>query len=141
MRGLKILIVDDDPDIAMYLGTLLEDQGYEVRTAHCAASAHDALADFAADALIVDVLLKRRSGLDLLVNLRHDPRWHALPVIVITGNDKVLQDGGTSYLASHDGIRGADAVLGKPLDPAELFAALARLLPVDDPFTAEEAHP
>lgn len=141
MGGLKILVVDDDPDIAEYLGTLLEDQGYEVRTADCATAARGALAEFAADAVIVDVLLKRRSGLDLLVTLRRDPRWDSLPVIVITGDDRVLQDGGASYIASHEGIRGADAVLGKPLDPDELLATLARLLPAGGAFAADEARP
>jgi DNA-binding response OmpR family regulator len=137
---MKILVVDDDPDIAEYIGVLLEDQGYEVRTADCTSTARSTLEEFAADAVIIDVLLKRRSGLDLLVSLRRDPRWSELPLIVITGNDKVLQDGGASYLASHEGIHGADAVLGKPLDPDALLATLTRLVRDETAAVRRAAH-
>ena len=44
--------------------------------------------------------------------------------VVLTGNDRVLEDHGRSYLSSHKGIRGPDAVLGKPVDPQALLRAL-----------------
>ncbi len=120
----RVLIVDDDADIVEYVSTLLEDNGYEVRGAKESGAAITALEEFSADVVIIDVMMPGRSGLDLLVHLRKDHRWKSVPVFVLTGNDQVLQDGGRSYLSAHAGIRGADGVLGKPLDPGALFGAL-----------------
>jgi CheY-like chemotaxis protein len=60
--------------------------------------------------------------------LRQDQRWRQLPVIVLTGHDQVLADAGRSYLAPYPELRGADAVLGKPLETPALLSTLDRLL-------------
>jgi CheY-like chemotaxis protein len=120
----RVLVVDDDRDTALYLSVLLEDKGYEVRTAEDEAEALSRLDEFPADAVIMDVLMPGRSGLDLLVKLRNNARWRDLMVIVVTGNDRVLEDYGKSYLSLHKGIRGPDAVLGKPVDPKALLHLL-----------------
>ena len=117
-------MVDDDRDTALYLSVLLEDNGYEVRTAEDEVEALSRLEEFPADTVIMDVLMPGRSGLDLLVKLRSSPRWSNLMVIVVTGNDRVLEDYGKSYLSLHKGIRGPDAVLGKPVDPEALLRLL-----------------
>ena len=127
MSGKKILVVDDDPDIVEYVCTFLEDNGYEVCSAEGSEDAMSVLEGSSVDMIILDVLMPGRSGLDLLVTLRKDPRWAALPIVVLTGNDGVLQDGGKSYLEPNSGIRGAEEVLGKPLKPDELLSALERL--------------
>ena len=117
-------MVDDDRDTALYLSVLLEDKGYEVRTAEDEVEALSQLDEFPAATVIMDVLMPGRSGLDLLVKLRNNPRWRDLMVIVVTGNDRVLEDYGKSYLSLHKGIRGPDAVLGKPVDPKALLRLL-----------------
>jgi len=122
-RG-KVLVVDDDRDTALYLSVLLEDKGYEVRAAEDVVEAISQLEEFPADTVIMDVLMPGRSGLDLLAKLRSSPRWSSLMVIVVTGNDRVLEDYGKSYLSLHKGIRGPDAVLGKPVDPEALLRLL-----------------
>lgn len=124
--GKRILVVDDDPDIVDYVCTFLEDSGYDVSSAGGAVPAISELEKAIFDLVIVDVLMPGRSGLDLLVTLRRDIRWGDLPVVVLTGNDPVLEDGGRSYTGGA-GIRGADEVLGKPLDTALLLSTLQRL--------------
>lgn len=128
MGKARILVVDDDPDIIDYIEALLEDHGYEVRTARTADEAVRALDLFAAQAVIIDVLMPGRSGLDLLVSLRRDSRYRELAVIMLTGNDAVLADSASSYLAPYPELRGADEVLAKPPDPLELCDALARFV-------------
>ncbi|MHC4078228.1 MAG: response regulator [Planctomycetota bacterium] len=127
MSRRKVLVVDDDPDVVEYVGTFLRDNGFEV----CAADASDtALAEMersSVNLLIIDVMMPGRSGLDLLVKLRTDPRWCDLPIVMLTGNDKVIEDAGRSYPGLKGDTRGADEVLGKPLKPAELLEALERL--------------
>jgi CheY-like chemotaxis protein len=127
MSDKRILVVDDDPDIVEYVCAFLEDNGYEVATAGGSAAAISELERRQVDLVIVDVLMPGRSGLDLLVTLRKDPRWCELPIVVLTGSDGVLQDGGRSYQGLADGSRGADHILGKPLVPDELLGTLERL--------------
>ena len=126
----RVLIVDDDQDTLDYLSTLLADNGYEVRTAASHAGALSRLEEFQADAVLMDVRMPGKSGLDLLVKLRSSPRWRDLSVIVVTGDDRVLEDHGKSYLAAHKGLRGPDAELGKPVDPEALLRVLETRAPM-----------
>jgi len=128
MTGKKVLVVDDDPDVVEYLSSFLEDNGYEVATANDSASAREAVARFRPNAVLLDVLMPGRSGLDLLVSLRTDPRWCDIPLVVITGNDKILEDDCQSDMGSHYGVKGPDGVLGKPVDRKTLLAVL-KVLP------------
>jgi CheY-like chemotaxis protein len=128
MQGNKVLVVDDDPDVVEYLSSFLEDNGYEVAAASDGASAREAVARFRPDAVLIDVLMPGRSGLDLLVSLRNDPRWCDIPLVVVTGSDQILEDDCQSYMGSHHGVRGPDGVLGKPIDRKTLLAVL-KVLP------------
>ena len=127
MRGNKVLIVDDDPDVIMYLSSFLEDNGYEMASATSASSALPEVDRFRPDVILIDVLMPGRSGLDLLVRLRNDSRWCNIPLVVITGSDRILQDDCQSYLGPHEGVRGPDGVLGKPVDRDTLLAVLNNL--------------
>jgi DNA-binding response OmpR family regulator len=123
----RVLVVDDDPDIVDYLGLFLEDHGYAVSSANRSSSALTALDEVKPDAVVLDVVLPGRSGLDLLVTIRRHDRWGSVPVIVLTGNDSIVQDNGRAYLRGHDLERGADCVLAKPVDREALIEALSRL--------------
>jgi CheY-like chemotaxis protein len=79
-------------------------------------------------AVLIDALLPGKSGLDLLVSLRRSSQWSDVPVVVITGNDRLLEDDCQSYLGAHQGVRGPDGVLGKPVDRETLLNVLGTLL-------------
>ena len=78
----RILIVEDDPDIVDYLSFFLEDEGYQVKAAGRSSAARELIEDFKPEVLLLDALLPGKSGLDLLVSLRRDPKWRDLPMIV-----------------------------------------------------------
>jgi DNA-binding response OmpR family regulator len=120
-------VVDDDPDIVDYLALFLEDHGYEVSSANRSSSALTALDEVEPHAVILDVILPGKSGLDLLVTIRHDDRWSEVPILVLTGNDSIVQDNGRSYLMGHDLERGPDRVLAKPVDRDVLIRELNAL--------------
>jgi DNA-binding response OmpR family regulator len=128
MTPKRILVVDDDPDIVDYLGLFLEDHGYEVSSANRSSSALAALDEVVPDAVILDVILPGRSGLDLLVTIRRHERWSSVPVVVLTGNDSIVEDSGRAYLMGYDLERGADCVLAKPVDQEALIECLAKLI-------------
>ena len=127
MPGRRILVVDDDPDIIDYFSSFLADEGYEVASASSSEDALEMIDGFQPSAILIDVMMPGRSGLDLLVSLRGDPDWRDTPLILITGSDQIVQDDCQSYLGSHKGVRGSDEVLAKPLDRSTLLAALERL--------------
>ena len=124
----RVLVVEDDPDIVDYLSSFLEDEGYEVASAQRCSTALGLMDGFGPDVVLIDALLPGKSGLDLLVCLRSDPKWSDLPMVVVTGNDQLLEDDCRSYLGAHEGVRGPDRVLGKPVDRATLLEVLRNLL-------------
>jgi two-component system phosphate regulon response regulator PhoB len=124
----RVLVVEDDPDIADYLSSFLEDEGYEVTSASRCSTALAMMDEFRPDIVLIDALLPGKSGLEFLVTLRRDPRWSSLPLVVVTGNDKLLEDDCQSYLGAHAGVRGPDGVLGKPVDRTTLRAVIRKLL-------------
>ena len=127
MSTKTILVVDDNPDIVDYVCVLLEDNGYDTRQAFSSAAALDVLAGSPVDLAIIDVLMPGRSGLDLLKSIRSHPDLAELPVVVLTGNDQVVQAGARPYLGHLSGLRDADAILPKPLKPADLMQTLEKL--------------
>jgi CheY-like chemotaxis protein len=121
---MRILVVDDDPDVVEYLSSFLEDEGYEVAAAGDERMALAEVERSRPDAVLIDVMLPGRSGLDLLVRLRRDSRWAEIPLVLVTGDDSVLRDECRSYLETHQDIRGPDRVLGKPMERDLLLSVL-----------------
>lgn len=125
----KILICDDDPLLIESLASHLMADGYDVATA---ADGQEALAKAASEApalIVVDAMMPRLDGIEVLARVRHDAALSAIPVVVLTARrgekDRVLAL-----------TRGAVACLVKPLVPDELLARLAKLLPRGAPDAA-----
>jgi len=121
---MRVLVVDDDPDVIEYVSSFLEDEGYEVVAAVDERSALAEAERSSPDVILIDVMLPGKSGLDLLVCLRRDPRWAGIPLVLVTGDDSVLKDECRSYLETHQDVRGPDHVLGKPMDRDLLLSVL-----------------
>ena len=127
MSAGRVLVLEDDPDIVDYLSSFLEDEGYDVATAGRCSAALAMLDSFRPEIVLADALLPGRSGLEFLVTVRRHERWGELPVVVVTGNDQLLEDDCQSYLGAHEGVRGPDGVLGKPVDLATLLQVIEKL--------------
>jgi two-component system response regulator CpxR len=115
----KILIIDDDPELAAMLSEYLRREGYTVETQFGADSGVAAIRSAEPDLLILDVMLPQRSGLDVLRELRLAST--RLPVMMLTARgdpiDRIL------------GLElGADDYLAKPFDPRELLARVRAIL-------------
>ncbi len=121
---MRVLVVDDDPDVVEYLSSFLEDEGYEVVAAQDERSALAQVERSSPDVILIDVMLPGKSGLDLLVRLRRDPRRAEIPLVLVTGDDNVLRDECRSYLETHQDVKGPDHVLGKPMERDLLLSIL-----------------
>jgi diguanylate cyclase (GGDEF)-like protein len=113
----RILCLEDDPDQAEYVRTVLESANYQVTMAHDIAEFEGVLEQFRPDLLLLDVTLPDGSGIDLASALRRAGSHAALPIVFLTGRG--------SMSARLDGIRaGADDYLVKPVDPDLLLATV-----------------
>jgi len=116
---MRILVVEDDRKVAGFVQGGLEQEGYAVDVLHEGTSvgAHASTVDY--DAVVLDLMLPGRSGLQVLRDIR--ARKPALPVLILTAKDSV--DARVAGLDS-----GADDYMAKPFALAELSARLRALL-------------
>jgi two-component system OmpR family response regulator len=120
MRGVRVLIVEDDPKMAGLLRRGLVEEGH---AADVAGSGDDALWMAQAveyHAIVLDVMLPGMDGFAVCRQLRRDRVWS--PVLMLTARDAV-----EDRVAGLDA--GADDYLPKPFSFSELLARLARLPP------------
>jgi len=116
---MRILIVEDDPMIGASIRTGLRQDGYTADWAHDSSSAELAVATNEYDAILLDLGLPGRSGLDLLAQWRR--KRNMVPILIITARDSV-----EDRIAGLD--TGADDYLVKPFALNELAARLRALL-------------
>ena len=107
MEKRRVLVVEDDPDFAGLLTTLLEDEGYGVVTAESALGAAELVRSVRPCAIMLDVSLPYRSGASLLEELKADPATAGIPVAVVTGLPDIL---------TADRRRMAAVVVEKPIE-------------------------
>lgn len=114
--------MDDNPNILRVLRTNLERTGHRVSTAADGLKALALVENDRPDLVITDLNMPRLDGVELIRRLRQEPRFQAIPVIVLTarGQDE-------DHL---EAIRsGAVYSLHKPVHPAELLEVVQRTLP------------
>ncbi len=117
----RLLLIDDDARLMSMIGDYLRSHGYGVDVAGSLAAGRECLRTGMYDAMLLDLMLPDGDGLDLTRELRVDPRWKRLPLLMLTARgeplDRVL------------GLElGADDYLPKPFEPRELLARVKALL-------------
>jgi len=111
--GVRILVVDDEPDLVELVRLTLSQAGHQVDTAASGRQALDALHRQRPDLLILDLMLPDLSGTELCRRIRADRDLAGLPVILLTAKaDEVDRVVGFEI--------GADDYVTKPFSPREL---------------------
>ena len=116
---IRLLVVDDDPDVRDSLERALRHAGYAVTTAVHGADALDSLARSPVDLIVLDVLMPMVDGFDACRRLRQ--RGDSTPILVLTARDAI--DDRVTGLGA-----GADDYLVKPFALRELLARIRALL-------------
>ena len=116
----RILIVEDEPDIAQLLRRYLERAGYAVRIAADAATALHMAREMAFDLVTLDVILPDADGFTVLEWLKSDPKTAAIPVIMLS---MVPDEGQGRSLGAVD-------YLVKPIREDALLQRISRLLAI-----------
>ena len=120
-RGVRVLVVDDDPVARLLLTTILADAGFETIEAQNGDQALRTLAAEEVDAVLLDRTMPDMSGVEVLHWIRRTPSLATTPVLMVTGHDEVGQ------LVEGLGL-GANDYIIKPFEPDVLVARLRRHL-------------
>jgi len=114
----RILVIEDNAATAQLIQSQLASSGYETLRCDQPERATEVAAEHQPDAITLDLLMKPVHGLEVLLQLKNDPRTSRIPVIVVTIVDQ----------PAIGGALGADEYLIKPVDKATLLAAVERCL-------------
>ena len=81
-----ILVVDDEPDIQLFLKTVLEDAGFNVMAANNGKHALEMIKECKPDLISLDLVMPKMGGVKLLSYLQKNPEWSKIPFIVVTAH-------------------------------------------------------
>ena len=123
MAQLRVLVIDDEPDQTTYLSTLLQDQGWEARTANSADEGLALAQEEVPDVILLDVMMPERGGLSTLIALRKDEKTKSVPVVLVTGIQAEITHDVSAFLDRFKKHH-PDAYLEKPVDPEKLLKTL-----------------
>jgi DNA-binding response OmpR family regulator len=110
--GRNVLLIEDEPHIAEAIRYVLSRDGWQVTSHADGADAMEVIRRTKPDVLILDVMLPGRSGHEILGDLRRDPAFAALPVLVLTAR------------GLRDIPEGATRVMAKPFANGDVVAAV-----------------
>ena len=104
----RILVVDDERDVRDVVKTTLEENGYQVLEATDGLEAYAAAAEAAVaekpDLIVLDLMLPKLNGFEVLEKLKENPQTSYIPVVILTARgqsqdeDRALRSGATDYI-------------------------------------------
>jgi DNA-binding response OmpR family regulator len=119
LSGKRVLVVEDDPSIAIGLRINLESEGYEVHLADDGEVGLELARTVDPDLIVLDVMLPKRNGLEVLHDLRAEGR--TMPIIILSAK--------TGEMDKVAGLElGAEDYVAKPFSLAELLARVRAAL-------------
>jgi PAS domain S-box-containing protein len=127
LEGVRVLVVDDEPDARELVSRALQRDGADVLAASSAAEALGAIDELNPDVLVSDIAMPGEDGYELIRQLRSRERSHGrhLPAVALT-----------AYARKEDRERalraGYQEHLAKPVEPAQLTAVVANLISHDN---------
>ncbi|MCD6161168.1 MAG: response regulator [candidate division Zixibacteria bacterium] len=118
----KIMIVDDEEDMRIYLQTIFRKAGYDTDIAVNGEEALQNISFIKPDLITLDILMPQKSGLNFFEMIRNTKTNKRIPIIVVSGVS------GHSEFFSNNKDSDITAYLEKPIKPDELVAKAKKLL-------------
>jgi DNA-binding response OmpR family regulator len=121
MPDSTVLVVDDDPVILKLLEVNFEMEGFNVVVARDGSEGIDVARSTRPDIIVSDIMMPRKSGLELVTELKSDPATSEIPIILLSAKAQNAD--------VHAGMdAGADDYITKPFEPLDLVDRVNRLL-------------
>ncbi|OGR82280.1 MAG: hypothetical protein A3J74_07685 [Elusimicrobia bacterium RIFCSPHIGHO2_02_FULL_57_9] len=120
-RKVRILLVDDEPDLLAVLREVLEKEGFSVETAPDGYQALQSIRSHMPDIAVIDLRMPGLDGFSVCRELRKDPLYEHLPVVMLSAS-------GTREMKVEGLNLGVDDFITKPVDTLELLARLRMIL-------------
>ena len=127
----KVLIVEDEPNIVVSLEFLMHQAGYEVAVARTGTEALELLGSFTPHLVLLDIMLPKVNGLDLCQQIRENPDWRQIKVIILSAK-------GTEGDVRQGLAAGADSYITKPFSTRALLAQIRDFLVTEETGGARE---
>jgi len=109
----KILVIDDEPEVADFLKTRLEPKGYEVAASYCGEDGLKKIKAARPDAVLLDIIMPGMDGLEVLRAIRRNPDTASMPVIMLTAKKD------TASILKSENLSATDYII-KPFNLGEL---------------------
>ncbi|UCG50941.1 MAG: response regulator [Candidatus Latescibacterota bacterium] len=144
----RILVVEDQEETVLFISQILENHNYEYSVARNGEEALEAMKADPPSLVLLDVMMPRKSGLNVYQQMKKDRNLEKIPIIIVTGASQAtgvdmttgVEDPKESY--GDEFARGIGAVIKekldgispegfieKPIDPSVLMAKVKQLLP------------
>lgn len=117
----KVLIVDDEPNIAISVDFLMRREGFEVLVAHDGEEGLALIRSDRPDLVVLDIMMPKLDGFEVCKAVRADPTLAGMRIVMLTAKGRAAEiEKGLSL--------GADAYIPKPFSTRELVAKVKELL-------------
>ena len=130
----KILVIDDEPSIVIYLTTLLSDEGYDCCSATDAVEGLALARSEAPDLICIDIMMPKRSGVALYRDIWHHPELRDIPILFVSAYTQVhntLTPQDPEFfrmLISDEDIPEPKGFIEKPIKVAEFIQTVTSLI-------------
>ena len=108
----KIMVVDDEPDILLTIGRMLEMSGYSVIKAESGDDCLKKLNESKPDLVLLDIMMPEMSGWDVAAKIKEESKWNNIPIIFLTAKGDTMSVG-------MGGLAAVDYIV-KPFDIQDL---------------------
>ncbi len=123
VKGRKVLVVDDEPDMVVFLSAWLEDNGYEAISAIDGECALQSIVEQNPDLVLMDLNMPNHSGFELYREMKSREELSTIPVIFITGLSEYR-----IFNAMCSPLPEPAACIRKPINMESLQDAITRIL-------------
>ncbi len=125
----KILIIDDEPDTLVFLGTLLKKNGYEVTEASDGVEGMKKVLSEQPDLVCLDLLMPEKTGIKMYREMRKDESLKTVPVIMVTGfSTSALGYMDFKKFIHQRSIPAPQGYIEKPIDKDEFLKAVKEVV-------------
>ena len=121
-EGIKIVCVEDEPEMIDLIRLILGRKGFEVIGAHGGLEAMEVIADSQPAVVLLDLMMPDMDGWEVYQQIRADDKYKQTPVIVVTAKAQSID----KVLGLH--IAKVDDYISKPFSPQELIDSIEQVL-------------